>query len=58
VLGETTVKTHVTRLFQKLDLHDRAQAVVHARVTGLVISSEAARRSRASPASRRDGSSG
>ncbi|HKU57606.1 MAG TPA: response regulator transcription factor [Gaiellaceae bacterium] len=36
VLGEATVKTHVARIFQKLDLHDRAQAVVMAYETGLV----------------------
>ena len=36
VLGEATVKTHVARIFQKLDLHDRAQAVVLAYETGLV----------------------
>jgi len=36
VLGEATIKTHVARIFQKLDLHDRAQAVVMAYETGLV----------------------
>jgi DNA-binding NarL/FixJ family response regulator len=36
VLGEATVKTHVARIFQKLDLHDRAQAVVLAYESGLV----------------------
>lgn len=36
VLGDGTVKTHVGRVFQKLDLHDRAQAVVPAYETGLV----------------------
>ena len=36
VLGEATVKTHVARIFGKLDLHDRAQAVVLAYETGLV----------------------
>jgi DNA-binding NarL/FixJ family response regulator len=36
VLGEATVKTHVGRIFQKLDLHDRAQAVVLAYESGLV----------------------
>ena len=34
-IGETTVKTHVTRLLQKLDLRDRAQAIVLAYQTGL-----------------------
>jgi DNA-binding NarL/FixJ family response regulator len=35
-LGESTVKTHLTHLFAKLDLHDRAQAVVLAYETGLI----------------------
>jgi DNA-binding NarL/FixJ family response regulator len=35
-IEETTVKTHITRLFRKLDLRDRAQAVVVAYETGLV----------------------
>jgi DNA-binding NarL/FixJ family response regulator len=35
-LSETTVKTHVTRIFTKLRLRDRAQAVVLAYETGLV----------------------
>ena len=35
-LSEATVKTHVTRIFAKLDLRDRAQAVVLAYETGLV----------------------
>lgn len=34
-IGDTTVKTHVTRLLQKLDLRDRAQAIVLAYETGL-----------------------
>ncbi|WP_229070376.1 response regulator transcription factor [Actinoplanes sp. DH11] len=36
VLSEATVKTHVARIFAKLDLRDRAQAVVLAYETGLV----------------------
>ena len=35
-LGDATVKTHVARIFTKLSLHDRAQAVVLAYETGLV----------------------
>jgi DNA-binding NarL/FixJ family response regulator len=34
-IGETTVKTHVTRILQKLDVRDRAQAIVFAYRTGL-----------------------
>jgi DNA-binding NarL/FixJ family response regulator len=36
VLGDATIKTHVARIFQKLGLHDRVQAVVLAYETGLV----------------------
>jgi DNA-binding NarL/FixJ family response regulator len=35
-IGETTVKTHVTRVLQKLDVRDRVQAIVVAYRTGLV----------------------
>ena len=34
-ISETTVKTHVTRVLQKLNLRDRVQAVVLAHQTGL-----------------------
>src|SRR5204862_3381501 len=36
VVGDATVKTHVARIFSKLDIHDRAQAVVLAYESGLV----------------------
>ena len=36
VVGDATVKTHVARIFTKLDLHDRAQAVVLAYESGLI----------------------
>jgi DNA-binding NarL/FixJ family response regulator len=34
-ISDTTVKTHVTHIFQKLDLRDRVQAVVLAYETGV-----------------------
>jgi DNA-binding NarL/FixJ family response regulator len=35
-ISETTVKTHVTHILQKLGLHDRVQAVVLAHQAGLI----------------------
>jgi DNA-binding NarL/FixJ family response regulator len=35
-LSKTTVKSHVTHLFRKLQVHDRAQAVVMAYESGLI----------------------
>lgn len=43
ILGEATVKTHVARIFSKLGLHDRAQAVVLAYESGLVQAGSPAR---------------
>ena len=37
VLSPLTAKTHVARLFTKLGARDRAQLVVHAYETGLVV---------------------
>ena len=36
MVGDATVKTHVARIFAKLDVHDRAQAVMLAYESGLV----------------------
>lgn len=37
VVGETTVKTHVTRILTKLDLRDRVQVVVLAYEAGIIV---------------------
>jgi len=37
VVGESTVKTHVARVFTKLGLRDRAQTVIYSYETGLVM---------------------
>lgn len=39
-LAEQTVKTHVSRIFSKLDLRDRAQAVIFAYESGLIAPGE------------------
>ncbi len=36
LVGEATVRTHVSRIFQKLDLRDRIQAVVYGYEAGIV----------------------
>jgi DNA-binding NarL/FixJ family response regulator len=43
LLKDVTPKTHVARIFAKLDLRDRAQAVVLAYETGLVAPGDADR---------------
>jgi DNA-binding NarL/FixJ family response regulator len=40
-VSEATVKTHVARIFSKLDLHDRVRAVVLAYETSLIQPGEA-----------------
>ena len=39
-ISDTTVKTHITHILQKLDLRDRVQAVVLAYETGLFDTNE------------------
>jgi DNA-binding NarL/FixJ family response regulator len=48
-ISETTVKTHVTHILQKLDLRDRVQAVVLAHETGLFDADGAASPASADP---------
>jgi DNA-binding NarL/FixJ family response regulator len=43
-ISDTTVKTHITHIFQKLDLRDRVQAVVLAYQTGMFEADPAATR--------------
>jgi DNA-binding NarL/FixJ family response regulator len=45
IIGETTVKTHVTRIMMKLGVHDRVQAVVLAYELGVVTPSRRSPRS-------------
>ena len=40
-VGETTVKTHVTRILTKLDLRDRVQVVVLAYEAGVITPGQA-----------------
>uniref|UniRef100_A0AAU2JIB3 Response regulator transcription factor n=1 Tax=Streptomyces sp. NBC_00049 TaxID=2903617 RepID=A0AAU2JIB3_9ACTN len=50
-LSEATVKTHVARIFAKLSLRDRAQAVVLAYETGLVTPGSVSSSARSAPGS-------
>lgn len=43
VLGETTVKTHVARIFTKLGVRDRAQVTIAAYESGLVVAGKEGR---------------
>jgi DNA-binding NarL/FixJ family response regulator len=43
-ISETTVKTHVTHILQKLNLRDRVQAVVLAHRTGVLDTEDPSRR--------------
>jgi hypothetical protein len=47
MLGEATIKTHVSRIFAKLGLRDRIHAVVFAYEAGLVVPPVASNRSAA-----------
>jgi DNA-binding NarL/FixJ family response regulator len=49
VIGETTAKTHVTRIMTKLRLRDRAHAVIYGYETGLVRPGESSAREGWSP---------